>query len=427
MKLGALAVRVVRTTHAEQVVRTSGAAARPLAAGVLLAACTAFRQELLVALLPAAIAAAGLLRKDGARLRRAAGLAAAAAVPLLALACQRYQASGRFAITTEHGGLALLGSVVPGAAEAGWVDPRAYIAAVEPELLENRTVARKAASRLAAAEWRRRPAFHLLRSASVSGRLAVESDADSLFWSIGSPQALPPGGMDGAGGSLYARWFPRLRWELALIQGLFLASVWRAFRRRDAAVLVLAACVVLKFALQSVASPLGRLMIPATALELLAIGLRLAELSTGRARRRFGLAAVVGAVAALLLFAEPRLTALAVAKDEPPRPVSRFPLEISGGADGGLARCVVEEGEVTSIEWRRAWVRPRAADQPARIRCTAKDVGATGTLIVRVEGPAGTARETDLGAGWITLSEAGGVSLWQTTPTRSATPPTPQR
>ena len=418
--LGALAVRILRTPES---------AARPLAAGVLLAACTAFRQELLVALLPAAIAAAGLLRKDGARLRRAAGLAAAAAVPLLALAGQRYQASGRFAITTEHGGLALLGSVVPGAAEAGWVDPRAYIAAVEPDLLENRTVARKAASRLAAAEWRRRPAFHLLRSASVSGRLAVESDADSLFWSVGSPQALPPGRMDGAGagGPLYARWFPRLRWELALIQGLFLTSVWRALRRRDAAVLVLAACVVLKFALQSVASPLGRLMIPATALELLAIGLGLAELPTGRARRRFGLAAVVGAVAALLLFAEPRLTALAIAKDEPPRPVSRFPLEISGGADGGLARCVVEEGEVTSIEWRRVWVRPRAADQPAHIRCTAKDVGAAGTLIVRVEGLAGTARDTDLGAGLITLSEAGGVSLWQTTPTRSAKPPTPQR
>ena len=202
--------------------------------------------------------------------------------------------------------------------------------------------------------------------------------------------------------------------------GLFLASVWRALRRRDAAVLVLAACVVLKFALQSVASPLGRLMIPATALELLAIGLGLAALPTGRARLRFGLAAAV--IAALFLFAEPRLTALAIAKDEPPRPVSRFPLEISGGVDGGPARCVVEEGEVTSIEWRRAWVRPRTADQPARIRCSAK-----GTLAVRIEGPAGTMREADLGEGLITLSEAGSVSLWQTTPATSATPPTPPR
>ncbi|MET0620013.1 MAG: hypothetical protein ABW056_07030 [Thermoanaerobaculia bacterium] len=414
--LAALAVRVLRAPES---------AARPVAAGVLLAACAAFRQELLVALLPAAIAAAGLLRRDGARLRRAAGLAAAAAVPLLALAFQRYQASGRFAITTEHGGLALLGSVVPGAADAGWVDPRAYMAAVEPELLENRTVARKAAARLAAAEWRRRPAFHLLRSASVSGRLAVESDADSLFWSIGSPQALPAGRVDGAGGALYARWFPRLRWELALIQGLFLASVWQALRRRDAAVLVLAACVVLKFALQSVASPLGRLMIPATALELLAIGLGLSELSkqTHGARMRFGLAAA--AIAALLLFVEPRLTALAIARDEPPRPVSRFPVEISGSADGGIARCVVEEGEVTSIEWRRAWVRPRSADQPARIRCAAKDVGAAGALIVRIEEPAGTVREAVLGEEPITLSEAGGVSFWRTTPATRTTPSTP--
>ena len=415
--LGALAVRVAAGRRK--------AAARPLAAGVLLAACAAFRQELLVALLPAAIAAAGLLRRDGARLRRAAGLAAAAAVPLLALACQRYQASGRFAITTEHGGLALLGSVVPGAADAGWVDPRAYMAAVEPELLENRTVARKAASRLAAAEWRRRPAFHLLRSASVSGRLAVESDADSLFWSIGSR----PGAAGGADGW---RRRPALR---ALVPAPALgarAHPGALSRERMAGPPTPRRCrprsrrvrrSEVRSAVRGLAARPTHDSRDGPRAPRDRTGARRAPETDPGARLRFGLAAA--AVAALLLLAEPRLTALAIARDEPPRPVSRFPLEISGSADGGLARCVVEEGEVTSIEWRRAWVRPRAADQPARIRCSAKDVGAAGTLIVRVEGPAGTVREAVLGEEPITLSEAGGVSLWQTTPTTRTTPPTP--
>jgi hypothetical protein len=406
--IGALAVRVVRLPERP---------AHPLAAGLLLAAGAAFRQEMLVVLLPAAVAAAGLLRgrQHAARLRRAAWLIVSSGVPLLALALQRQAASGRFAITTEHGGLALLGSVVPGAAKAGWVDPRAYIAAREPELLESRTTARRAASRLALEEWKRRPAFHLLRAASVSGRLAVESDADSLFWSVGSAEALPPA-LRTRGAALYARWFPRLRWELALIQGLFVASVVMALPRRNAAILVLAACVVLKFALQSAASPLGRLMFPGTALELLAVGLGLSDLAARRARLGYGF--VAAAVAVGLLLAEPPLAALAVAKDEPPLRVERFPLEITGG---GIARCIVEEGDVTSLEWRRAWLRPRDATTPARVRCGEGD---RAPLIVRIE-TSGDLREIELGEVPITLSAAGAVSLSRATEATGSTRQTP--
>jgi hypothetical protein len=391
--LGALAVRVVRA---------EGKPALPLAGGLLLAAAAAFRQEMLVVLLPAAFAAAGLFRTDSKRPARAALLVLAAGAPLLGLAWQRHVASGRFTITTEHGGLALLGSVVPGAAKAGWTDPRAYIAALQPELLENRTAARREAGHLALKEWKRRPAFHLLRSASVSGRLAVESDADSLFWSVGSPQALPAE-LRSRGAELYARWFPRLRWELAIIQGLFAASVLGALRRRDTAILVLAACILLKFAVQSAASPLGRLMFPATALELLAIGLSLSVPATGRSRFRDGLVAV--GVAAVLLLIEPRLSALAVAKDEPPLRVERFPLEITGG---GIARCTVEEGEVTSLEWRRAWLRP-VGEGKARVSCSIPDGS---NLVARIE-PEQAAAQVSIAAEMleIALHSPGAMSI----------------
>ena len=414
--LGALAVRVLRRPPADS-------AASPIWAGILLAVAAAFRQEMLLVLIPAAVAAAGLFGTDPKRLSRALALVVSAAVPLLALAFQRHAASGRFTIATEHGGLALLGAVVPGAAKAGWVDPRAHIAAVHPEFLENRTAARRAAGHLALKEWKRRPAFQLLRAASVSGRLAVESDADSLYWSVGAPEALPET-LRPAGAGAYARWFPRLRWELALIQGLFVASVLVAIRRRDAAILVLAACVMLKFALQSAASPLGRLMMPATALELLAIPLGLAALSPPASRLRFGL--VTALVAAALLIAEPKLTAIAIAEDERPLPVARFPLEIAGAE--GHVQCVVEDGEVASLEWRRAWLRSVAEDRPARVRCRIDGDAQRLPLILRFEIPPGEPRETRLDGGLpssgleITLTDAGGFSFSKATPATGSTP-----
>ncbi len=387
--LGALAVRVVRAPG-------GSASPLPIIAGLLLAAAVAFRQEMLVVLLPAAIAAAGLLQKGG-RWRRAVWFGVSAGLCLAALAWQRQAASGRFALTTEHGGLALLGSVAPGAAEAGWVDPRAYIAAVEPDLLEDRSAARNASSRLALAEWKRRPAFHVARSLSVSTRLAVESDADSLYWSLGA---------ESRGQALHLRLFSLLRLELALVQGLFFASVLFALRRRDAAILALAACVLLKFVLQSVASPLGRLMVPATALALLVVALGLASClggvgpeSTPRRRGAFAFLTVV--FAAMLLVVEPRWGAFVVSRDEAPLPVARFPLEIAGGA--GHARCQVENGVVTAIEWRRAWLRPGGDGAAARVVCRVPS-GA-----IRVEGAVGAATEAlrEDGALEITLEGAG--------------------
>jgi hypothetical protein len=401
--LGCFAVRALRLP---------GGAAYPIAAGLLLAAGVAIRQELLVVMAPAALAAAGLLsgvpQPVSGRRARVARFALAAGLSLLVLALQRQAATGRFALTTEHGGLALLGSVIPGAAGPGWVDPKAYLASVDPALLENRDEARRASTRLALAEWRRRPGFHVLRGAGASARLAVESDADDLYWSIGAPEALPAE-KRARGAQVHARWFPRLRWELALIQGLFAAAVVVGLRRRDRAILVLAACVVLKFALQSVASPLGRLMLPATALELLAIVLALSRLSRSGWLKTAVLAV---AVAIGLLLVEPRLSALAVSRDEPARPVRRFPLEVGPGQ---FARCTVEAGEVVSLEWRRVWLRPGPDGAPARVACEVPEDGEP--LRLRLDETGGGSREHPLfdrgpdGRVTVELPTPGGISF----------------
>ena len=181
--LAALAVRVLREP---------GSDGYPIAAGLLLAAAAAIRQEMLVVMLLPALAGAGLGRRDGRRAARAARLAAAALVALMLLAAQRHAATGRFAVTTEHGGLSVLGTLVPGSAVAGWVDPTLFVASVEPALLRDPVALRSATWRLAAREFARRYRFHAFRASVAALRLVVESDAINLYWGLEAPQAFAP-------------------------------------------------------------------------------------------------------------------------------------------------------------------------------------------------------------------------------------------
>ena len=231
--LAALAVRRLRDP------REGG---RPLTAGLLYFAAAAIRQEMLVVMAPVAIAAAGLPGRPRGRAARLLRLGAAAAVPLLALAGERFAATGRFSITTEHGGLGALGTVAPGSSAVGWTDPTLYAASIDPGLLEDPRRLRREAWRLAWEEARRRYRYHAFRSAVLALRLSVRSEADAAFWSLEAPGALPPD-RAAAGGTWARAATPFLEIELALLSGLFLAAAFRGLRRRDAAILVLAAAV----------------------------------------------------------------------------------------------------------------------------------------------------------------------------------------
>ena len=120
--LGALAVRALHSSEPP----------RLMTAALLYAAGVAIRQEMVVMLLPLFLDAAGVKRRSAWRRWVMVGLAAV--LPLAALATYRYACTGRFALTTRHGGLTILGSYIPGAA-GGWIQPSPYIASVEPELL----------------------------------------------------------------------------------------------------------------------------------------------------------------------------------------------------------------------------------------------------------------------------------------------------
>ncbi|HWZ86366.1 MAG TPA: hypothetical protein VN032_09195 [Thermoanaerobaculia bacterium] len=421
--LAALAVRRLRDPADE---------GHPIVAGLLLCAAAAIRQEMLVAMSVPALAAAGFPGRGPGRTTRLLRFAAAAAIPLALLAAERRAATGRFSITTEHGGLTVLGTLVPGSAAAGWLDPTLYVASIEPALLKEPARLRSAAWGLAADEARRRYRFHALRVATALLRLSVESDAQNLFWSLEAPGALSPDKAPaGAAWARAAR--PLLRIELALISGFFLVAFLQGIRRRDSAVLVLAFAVVLKTSLQVAFSPLGRLMVPAIALELLVIALTAADLAGPAAGRERVAVLLLSVLASVVLLASlPPLERLAIRKDEPPPRIARFPLAIAGG--GGWVECAVESGRLTAIAGDRAWIG--STDAAARVACRLPELRPGATLGLDLEAPA-VPGGRDPGAGFERVeadgqeryrldagSEAAGS--WRRIPLASATEPPPR-
>ncbi len=291
-----------------------GSPAHPVFAGLLYAAGVAIRQEMLVVLLPLVLAASLGCRE---RLRRnLALLGLTVGMALLGLCTQRSAATGRFSLSTEHGALGLFGSFMPGASAPGWIDARGYAASLAPEAPPKLFGDQPTLLRLTREEVLRRPAFHALRIATWLPRLAINADADSLLWSLSHPRAQSPDRQSPARQLASGLVLP-LTMELAIVQGLFLGCVLLGWKGRNRAILVLASAVLLKFLVHMIVSPLGRLVMPAVALELLVIPLGLYELSRGTARERLAFLAVSTSAAVLLLFAVPRL-ALAVTRQDPP-------------------------------------------------------------------------------------------------------------
>jgi len=359
---------------------------RPILATLLFLAAVAIRQEMLVVLMPPWLASAA--GPSGSRRRVVRNLAVSAAlagVGILALAAQRYEATGRFTIATEHGGLALLGTVIPGAYRNGWIDPRDYISAVEPSLFGDPVRYRSDAYRLAWKEIRRHPVFQVVRAVAQFPKLALVSDADNLVWSSTLPGALPEA-IQPRGESFRKRWDWRLVMELALIQGFFVAAVLVGVWRRDAGILVIVAAAFLKVAIHSVLSPMPRLVLPAIAFELLAIPLAAARLSSVSPRRRAILVAVVAGVPILLLCLVPHLEASVIGfAQESPKP-GRFVVGIPGG---GSVECVVEKGKLICLLPEEARMETPDPEPPpgdtARVVCRLPSLQDGESLTLRLE------------------------------------------
>lgn len=371
--LGALAVRALLSEKPW-----------PVTAGLLYALGVAMRQEMLVALLPLLLAGAGVGDRTG-RWRRLALAALAAGLPLLAFAAQRHAATGRFALSSQHGGLAILGSYIPGATADAWTDPYPFVASVEPALLRDRDALLVEAPRLAFQEALRRPAFHTARIVSTVVNFAVTGEGNSLYWSIGAAEVLPAS-LHERGAAFYARVGRPLAYELVVIQGLFLAAVIVAVRRRSAAILVLALAVLLKYALHAVTVSQGRYFLAATALEILAIAVAAHEVRGNRRLAAGALAAGTLFAVVLFLTAQP-LAALVRSRDVDGQRTYRFFLEPRGG--GAKLECVMKRGRLVALGWKwSAILRPFHRDPaPGDVAAAECELTGSGAPVLQVFDP----------------------------------------
>ena len=263
--LGALAVRAL----------ADGERAWPVTAGLFYAAGAAFRADMLL-ILPLLLAA---VRVDLFRTRRRQVVAGslAAVLALMGLASYRYAASGRFSLSPQIGGLAILGSYLPGASFNGWVSPYAFIASVRPDLFRDRKAMLAQTAAIGVHEALRRPGFHALRILSMASVYAIDGESsDPLNESIEDPRVLPPA-LQQRAAALAARLKLPLRIEMALIQALFLAALIVGFQRRNRAILALFTAVLLKYVFHVFGVFQGRYFIVATALEILTIAVALEE------------------------------------------------------------------------------------------------------------------------------------------------------
>jgi hypothetical protein len=322
-------------------------------AAALYGAAVAIRQEMLIVLLPLALPAA--LSADGARRRvdtRRAAITLGAI--LLTLAVQRFEATERFAITTPHGGHAVLGAFSPGAFSAGWVDPAPIAAATEPEVLYDFDSALSSGWRLAGKEFRRRPLFHSARAASQLVRLSVESEAELTFWAL---YPLPPD-RAAAGARLAGTLSAVLRRSLPLLEAAFLVAVFLALRRRDSAILVLAAAVILKFGLHAIASPMGRLMVPAIGLQILALALATELWAREAPRWRVMLAAAAILIGLAMPAALGRLRRIIEPRELGMQRSYRFPLHVGYQT----IFCRVDRGRPHFLGWSGAALASHRSD-----------------------------------------------------------------
>lgn len=369
----------------------AGSRGHPVAGGLLYALAVAMRQEMLYALFPLVLGAAGFATRRGRSWRNLVLCALAVAVPFLAMSLQRLEATGRFGLSSGHVGYTLLGTVLPGASATYWSDPVSYVAAVRPELVKDRRRLFAETLPLALDELRRRPGFHALRTLSAFLKFPFDSDAESLYWSVQAAETLPAS-HQAAGTAFAVRMSPLLKLEMAGLQALFLTSVALGLWRRNPAILALALAALLKIGIHVVLSAQGRFFTPATALEIVTVALGAWEASRLPSLRKpaLVLALALPVVAGLALSG--RWLVSWVRQNDPVDDAQRtYHFTLTHWFHRGVLDCEVRQGRLTALGQDAAVLAPfhpyPAPGEVAAASCTLSGTGEPAPLILQISDP----------------------------------------
>jgi hypothetical protein len=335
--LSALAVRCL-------VARDEG---HPFWSAVLFVLGTFIRQEMLIVLIPVALASAGLGTGDKHLKRHLFLWMAATFLFLLLIAGQRAVATGRFALTTEHGGKAVLGAYVPGAGLNYWTNPNPYIASIDPSLLRDKKRLKEESYRLALKEALRRPKFHLVRIVSGVLNNLGRPDPSNFYWSLSAPNVLP---------LEYKQWVdtftkkisPFLNACIVVMHTVFLASLFSGVARSNWPVLVIAITILLKIFIHAVIVAQPRYFMPVIALECLIIALSIDFAIKGK---RITQSVLIVAGAAVVIFlltvVSFRARSYILTQDENIQRIYRFSLTAEMGK--GSLTCLVDCGRLSDL------------------------------------------------------------------------------
>lgn len=108
---------------------------------------------------------------------------------LLTVASLRWLGTGRFAFTSEHGGVAVLGAYAPGAGLTGYVDPLPFAATLRPDYadgVDGRDHLRRDAFRLTFQEALHRHFFHTVRIIGTIAYHLKHADVGGIWWAFGN-------------------------------------------------------------------------------------------------------------------------------------------------------------------------------------------------------------------------------------------------
>jgi hypothetical protein len=324
---------------------------KPVLAGLLYVVAFFIRQEMLLVLIPLTLGAAiGRVRAGALRTRNVAVLGSVVLPALLFGIMHRGIATGRFALTTEHSGTAMLGAYVPGTGRNHWTDPLPFVASEAPELLDNPTMLQPGAFRLAIRELMRRPWFHTIRVVAAVLEDLRRVDSANLYWSLGHPEVLPV--EKHADAAKFGRRFRSFfdNWLVGL-HILFLAAMWVLIESRQRVLLGLAVSTIgLKIAIHALSVSQPRFFVPIVALEYLFLGFAAREIvqnAFSRVRIIRSMA-IGGLLFGLLACTHSATESWFLQHDVDHQRLYRFQVPIQGG-NGEAVSCILDEGRLTQL------------------------------------------------------------------------------
>lgn len=291
----------------------------PVWAALLWCVAGYVREEMYLVALPLAIAACWPLADSRLKLKRILAFVSIAWLLLMGIASQRYMATGDFSLMTRHGGSSILGSYAPGAG-FGWIDPRPFIAAEEPALLDPppsqqvKRVSRSAKGELIDSHWEahkeheemklaiteilRRPGFHAIRRLGALYAAISGMDGTLEYWAL-TDADVQPMATEPAAAKFAHEMRPFVFVGLLLLHAFFIGAVLIALRERDPAMLVLVLVILLKIGVHLLVAMQARFFMVTDSLEALVVGLAVLRLNRNP---RMGWMFVLAAAATGMLY-----------------------------------------------------------------------------------------------------------------------------